>query len=103
MFCRYQGRLLAATTAMQALRRGAVQRRAFLRMRAAALVLQAAVRCHQAHSSFQRLRAAAVVLQAHWRRRQAMLLLGRNKVRQARGGAGWELESGQVPKRRGGS
>ncbi len=72
--------MLDCAVKMQALRRGAVQRREFLRMRRSAMTLQAAVRCHQASTSFQQLRIAAVVLQKHWRSRMAMHLLHRIKV-----------------------
>jgi abnormal spindle-like microcephaly-associated protein len=64
---RYQGRLLRAVTTVQALRRGAVLRRQFLRQRAAAVAIQAAVRCRQQRARFQQQRAAAVVLQKHFR------------------------------------
>lgn len=68
---------------MQALRRGAVARHGFLRMRAAAIAIQAAVRCHQAKASLQRQRGAAVMLQKCWRQWQAVQLLRRIKVRAA--------------------
>jgi abnormal spindle-like microcephaly-associated protein len=74
---RYEGRLLRAVTAVQALRRGAVLRRQFLRQRAAAVAIQAAVRGGQQRARFQQQRAAAVVLQKHFRgfavRREAIL------------------------------
>ena len=77
---RYEHRLTVAATRVQALRRGAVLRRAFLAQRTAAVTIQAAVRGQQARARFVAQRQAAIAIQASWRRHAAMQQLAQAKV-----------------------
>lgn len=67
IYCRVNAYWGRHATRVQARRRGAVQRRAFLRQRAAAVRLQAAWRASDARRALSDARAAAVTVQRAWR------------------------------------
>lgn len=78
---RAAARLDAVVTRLQAIRRGACQRRAYLQTQQRIVLLQAAFRAFPARMQFLQAKGAAIWIQSCWRRHQAQQLILNIKVR----------------------
>lgn len=78
--CRAAARLDAVVTRLQAIRRGACQRRAYLQTQQRIVLLQAAFRAFPARMQFLQAKGAAIWIQSCWRRHQAQQLILNIKV-----------------------
>lgn len=78
--CRTETRLRVTFVKMQAMARGARQRRSFLATRRAVVQLQAGFRGWQGRMQFLQAKGAAIWIQSCWRRYQAQCLLSQHKV-----------------------
>ncbi len=78
--CRVAARVEALVTRLQAIYRGACQRRAYLQDRQHVLRLQAAFRAFPARMQFLQAKGAAIWIQSCWRRHQAQQHVLRTRV-----------------------
>lgn len=77
---RAAARLVTTVTRLQAILRGAGQRRAYLQARQHIVHLQAAFRTYPVRMRFLQAKGAAIWIQSSWRRCQAQRMLMRIKV-----------------------
>ena len=79
-WCRAETRLQMTVVRIQAMARGAHQRRSFLAARRAVVQLQAGFRGWQGRMQFLQAKGAAIWIQSCWRRYQAQRLLSQHQV-----------------------